>query len=342
VRSNGQKIPLGVEVSGKKKRAVPEQENDKDFAFSVTKEDHCETPLVAYEDLKPVLSFFKKDLSIYDPYFCAGGVKDRLGSLGFEKVRNRNEDCYKVWNSVDFDLLLTNPPYSGNHLDKLVDFCFNQSKPFMWLVPDWVHKRESFVKALKNRRPIYLSPKRRYVYEPPPNLRDKKKSDTQKKTSPFHSIWILWAQDQTDALADFCKQHLDPNNIQIARSRSQLRDLRRINSSEKKHAGKAGKKDNAKKTQAASESQQQENTDQAKETTTRKQQQQKTTTLLETDEKKKPVLSRKRNAKEDAANTAFQRLEAEEEKQKAPPLLSSRAKLKDKLRLKKMKKMMAP
>jgi len=30
------------------------------------------------------------------PYFCAGGVKRHLNSLGFPKVYNENEDFYKV------------------------------------------------------------------------------------------------------------------------------------------------------------------------------------------------------------------------------------------------------
>ncbi|CAM9267031.1 unnamed protein product [Discosporangium mesarthrocarpum] len=36
------------------------------------------------------------DLRVYDPYFCQGSVKVRLGALGFHHVINRNEDFYKV------------------------------------------------------------------------------------------------------------------------------------------------------------------------------------------------------------------------------------------------------
>ena len=32
----------------------------------------------------------------FSPYFCAGGVKRHLNSLGFPKVYNENEDFYKT------------------------------------------------------------------------------------------------------------------------------------------------------------------------------------------------------------------------------------------------------
>lgn len=52
-----------------------------------------------------------------DPYYCAGGVVERLAALGFTNVYNRNEDCYAKWAEagrpgvapVDYDILLTNP-----------------------------------------------------------------------------------------------------------------------------------------------------------------------------------------------------------------------------------------
>lgn len=33
-------------------------------------------------------------LRLYDPYFCAGAAKARLGSLGFTSVYNEAEDFY--------------------------------------------------------------------------------------------------------------------------------------------------------------------------------------------------------------------------------------------------------
>lgn len=185
--------------------------------FEADPADHCETPLKAYEDIAPVLKWLGGKL--YDPYYCAGGAKIRLAQLGFA-LHHKNVDCYKTWDKVDFDVLITNPPYSGDHLERLASFCENRT--FLWLVPEWVHKKPFF----KLTRPLFLSPLKRYVYEPPAGFRGKTKSDTHKKTAPFHSIWIVWAgsQARTDSLASFCRQLA---HFRVARSRAQLRDLRR-------------------------------------------------------------------------------------------------------------------
>ena len=47
--------------------------------FKVALDDHCESPMEAYRDIAPLLHQLAKklnkqpaDLSIYDPYYCAG------------------------------------------------------------------------------------------------------------------------------------------------------------------------------------------------------------------------------------------------------------------------------
>lgn len=69
--------------------------------FQVDETDHCETPLEAYKDIALLLEHFAKaigktraNLRIYDPYYCSGGVKQRLASLGFKTVWNENADFY--------------------------------------------------------------------------------------------------------------------------------------------------------------------------------------------------------------------------------------------------------
>eukprot|EP00038_Savillea_parva_P001081 m.101223 g.101223 ORF g.101223 m.101223 type:complete len:123 (-) comp10380_c0_seq2:1304-1672(-) len=71
--------------------------------FEVESTDHCETPLAAYADVAPILEQMalslgktKETVRIYDPYFCAGGVKKHLNKLGFTHVYNENEDFYKM------------------------------------------------------------------------------------------------------------------------------------------------------------------------------------------------------------------------------------------------------
>ena len=88
--------------------------------FTVHPDDHCETPAAAYDDILPVLQWLATALNkpalqlrIYDPYFCAGSVVQKLTALSFPNVYNVNEDFYQVQSGgrcPDFDVLLTNPP----------------------------------------------------------------------------------------------------------------------------------------------------------------------------------------------------------------------------------------
>ena len=130
--------------AGKRAGGVGEEENvlgdacdagggDGSFPYDADPSDHAETPDEAYADVAPLLERLaqslgktKETVRIYDPYYCNGGVIRRLKRHGFLRVYNRREDFYdKVAKNAtpDFDILLTNPPYSGDHPAKIVDFC---------------------------------------------------------------------------------------------------------------------------------------------------------------------------------------------------------------------------
>ena len=88
-------------------------------------------------------------LTIYDPYYCNGRVAEHLKSLGFPNVYNRKEDCYEVWKDPSrypkYDILITNPPYSGDHVEKLMEHVTSKvhgNKPWMLLMPNFVHKKD--------------------------------------------------------------------------------------------------------------------------------------------------------------------------------------------------------
>ena len=127
---------------------------------------------------------------------------ERLGELGFGKVINENKDCYKEWDTMQYDILVTNPPYSGDHMEKMVQFLARKKKPFAFLVPNFVVKKPYHRTLLEPSRPFFLLPKSRYVYLPPKNFREKKKSDTHKKSSPFVSIWHCHAGAMTPSLCE--------------------------------------------------------------------------------------------------------------------------------------------
>lgn len=153
--------------------------------------DHAETPAVAFEHIAPLLRRLAHRLGplapgvlkIYDPYFCKGTCKLRLGELGFSSVYNRNEDCYAAWaqgRAPPFDVLVSNPPYTGDHLERVFAFAWACGKPFMLLVPAYVARKSwmlSHLDAAAARggaacRPAYLGPAQAYIFEAPSDRAD--------------------------------------------------------------------------------------------------------------------------------------------------------------------------
>ena len=124
------------------------------WTFDVDYNDHFETPKVAYEDIQPILNAIARakgknirDLILYDPYFCAGGMVEMLTELGYDKIINKNRDFYADISKKqipDHDVLITNPPYSGEHKTKLLHYLLSttlretplgRAKPFALLLP---------------------------------------------------------------------------------------------------------------------------------------------------------------------------------------------------------------
>lgn len=156
------------------------------YPYSVDDDDHCETPVDAYLDISAILECCaiemnksKETMVVYDPYFCEGHVIDRLSSIGFLTVYNKREDFYAKQKANDipnYDVLITNPPYSGDHIDKLLHFCFASNKPWFLLLPNYVYTKDYFLKKMMAMKLasdflFFVSPKKRYLYSTPKVLR---------------------------------------------------------------------------------------------------------------------------------------------------------------------------
>ena len=118
------------------------------WAFETDYLDHFETPADAFADVMPLLrcraldvaastrrgscssngaddddtaaAAALRELWVYDPYYCQGAVRRALVALGCAsgRVLNENADFYAAVEArrvPAHDLLLTNPPYSGDH-----------------------------------------------------------------------------------------------------------------------------------------------------------------------------------------------------------------------------------
>jgi len=166
------------------------------YPFPTDYADHFESPLRAYEDLEPFLQWLRRalrrektSLHIYDPYFCRGAVVNLLKSLGFPRVTNKMRDFYAdvaAGTVPSYDVLVTNPPYSDDHKEKILRFCLGSDKPWCLLLPNYVANKSYYLDAIRplpqDRQPFYLVPNAKYEYQHP--------EGTGHISSPFFSIWV--------------------------------------------------------------------------------------------------------------------------------------------------------
>lgn len=172
------------------------------FPYEIDEADHAETPLVAYEDVAPVLRGLAKhlskqpaDLRIWDPFYCTGAAAKRLASVGFPSVHHRCEDFYSIVAAggdalPEHDVLLTNPPYSAEHLQKLFEHCVGSGKAWALLLP-WFVVRKPWFRAYtagSDDRVAFLCPQKRYFFQPPKAMVE---DGRDRVTAPFDTFWYL-------------------------------------------------------------------------------------------------------------------------------------------------------
>lgn len=156
------------------------------YPYPTDYNDHFETPARAYDDIFPLLerALATKDAkrngtggdgnaggapgsddhaTIYDPYYCTGRSADlindafrRHGSASRVppsrvRVRHEKRDFYddvKRDAVPHHDVLVTNPPYSGNHKERCLEFAVDQlrerGRPFFLLMPNYVATKDYF------------------------------------------------------------------------------------------------------------------------------------------------------------------------------------------------------
>ena len=175
------------------------------YSFEVTDEkDHAETPYRAYADLEPLiyklcsrLKKTKAEMAIYDPYFCQGSVIRHLNKLGFDHVSNENRDCYADWASKStppFDLLITNPPYSSDHMRRAVEYAVKSMRPWCLLMPAFVARKDYFQAAVGSLPMLYLGPEGKpYSFSAPDFLRGSKAFTP----ASFDCVWFIGLGDHS-------------------------------------------------------------------------------------------------------------------------------------------------
>lgn len=111
--------------------------DEQQHAFNITNVlDHCEPPRLAYEHIVEFLELLSQslprvqpstELQLWDPYYCNGGMKRTFESLGYTNiVIHENVGFYKLIRHEStipkHQVLITNPPYSDNHIHRLLEF----------------------------------------------------------------------------------------------------------------------------------------------------------------------------------------------------------------------------
>ena len=124
------------------------------------------------------------ELILWDPYYCDGGTERMLNDIEYMNVVHENVDFYGLITRGDIprhDALVTNPPYSEDHIRRLLDYVVNteipiHERPVCLLLPNWVSRKaeyeSTFVAPLTSMgfELLYLGPLVPYMYAMPSSL----------------------------------------------------------------------------------------------------------------------------------------------------------------------------
>jgi len=211
-----------------------------DFPYTVDYNDHFETPLIAYQDVQPLIDWLaeqqgksRDDICIYDPYYCNGRTTVLLRDhLGYKQVVHEKRDFYAdiAAHSVPaHDILMSNPPYSDTHKTQCLEFCFEQlrrsNRPFLLLMPAYTAAKQYYRNCLQQQNcvvgrddeedVVYIIPDCDYHYDHPEN--------TGKDESPFASLWFCGiGRDRVAALKRFWENHSSQRRRRLAVSLQEL------------------------------------------------------------------------------------------------------------------------
>ena len=159
--------PSSPTITKSKKQEEEEEEEEKnEYPYPVDDDDHCETPLDAYKHLNELLEKLceklnktKSELKIWDPFYCTGKMKEHLIILGYNKnnIYNKCEDFYqkiKIENGgpPEHDCIITNPPYSENHMEAICNYCYYSSIE----VPETTTTTTSKLGNLNKNKPCFI------------------------------------------------------------------------------------------------------------------------------------------------------------------------------------------
>ena len=126
--------------------------------------------------------------------------------MGFSKVEHRNQDFYAVISNKNepvHDVLVTNPPYSGDHKQRCLEYCRASGKPWLLLVPNYVATKDYYRLAVlgpaaaEGGEPFYVVPAAKYDFDHP--------EGTGHDDSPFFALWYVHCGRHTETVFQAAK-----------------------------------------------------------------------------------------------------------------------------------------
>jgi hypothetical protein len=151
----------------------------------------------------------KKDfLQLYDPYYCQGTIIKRLASVGFPSTINQDVDFYNTISEAKIplhDVVLTNPPYSGDHIQRAFSFVTSKKqimmkRPWAMLLPTNVYLRQWYPSSSSSSSPsnvLYLCPHQKYSFQIDTLKNNDEKKDEKNEEeeashhTPYHTMWYI-------------------------------------------------------------------------------------------------------------------------------------------------------
>jgi len=141
--------------------------------------DECYTPENA---IFPLLPFLSKENMIWDCAFGSGLLAEHFNKHGFNVVGIKNYDFLKEDSDkiANFDIIITNPPYSQK--DKFLERAFEINKPFAFLLPLTALEGIKRSKMFKDKNIQLIIPNRRINFVIP----------SKKSSSWFATAWFCY------------------------------------------------------------------------------------------------------------------------------------------------------
>ena len=204
-------------------KVVSGEELARRYPYETEYADHFETPLRAFADIAPLLERLggpqsaRAQVRVLDPYHCEGAAQSRLRSLGFKRARNPREDFYKsdLYRAFEeegegaafrgraaasYDVLVTNPPYSSTHKERILALALASGRPWCLLLPAYVAEKAYYTTLTEAAaaRPFFVQPRRRYDFD--------HVLGAGHDHSHFESVWFVDAGEprRTEALFRHC------------------------------------------------------------------------------------------------------------------------------------------